>query len=104
MKCRQTTYSPYTRDTFGIAIKATYGETADGEPIMIYKQPKECSWKKSQKGCCIVSLDGETYTDGHTYFEVTAAADNLIDVVWRDGEWVQTYTLDTVRRNLEVTI
>ena len=97
-------YSPYTRDTFGIAIKATYGETADGEPIMIYKQPKECSWKKSQKGCCIVSLDGETYTDGHTYFEATAAADNLIDVVWRDGEWVQTYTLGTVRRNLEATI
>ena len=97
-------YSPYTRDTFGIAIKATYGETADGEPIMIYKQPKECSWKKSQKGCCIVSLDGETYTDGHTYFEATAAADNLIDVVWRDGEWVQTYNLDEVRRNLEATI
>lgn len=97
-------YSPYTRDTFGIAIKATYGETADGEPIMIYKQPKECSWKKSQKGCCIVSLDGETYTDGHTYFEATAAADNLIDVVWRDGEWVQTYTLNEVRKNLEATI
>ena len=97
-------YSPYTRDTFGIAIKATYGETVDGEPIMIYKQPKECSWKKSQKGCCIVSLDGETYTDGHTYVEAVMATDNLITPVWCNGEWIQTYTLDEVRRNLEATI
>lgn len=97
-------YSPYTRDTFGIAIKATYGETSDGQPVMIYKQPKECSWKKSQKGCCIVSLKGESYTDGHTYTEACAAVDNLIDVVWQDGEWVNTYNLDEVRKNLENTL
>ena len=97
-------FNPYTRDTFGIAIKATYGETADGEPIMIYKQPKDCSWKKSQKGCCIVSLDGETYTDGHTYFEALAAVDNLITPVWVNGVWVQTYNLNEVRKNLEATI
>lgn len=28
-----------TRDTFGIAMKATYGEV-NGRPIMIYKDPK----------------------------------------------------------------
>lgn len=96
-------YSPYTRDTFGIAIKATYGELADSTPIMIYKQPKECAWKKSQKGCCIVSLDGETYTDGHTY-EEAVAADNLLKEVWRDGKWINTYNLDEVRKNLEATL
>lgn len=97
-------YSPYTRDTFGIAIKATYGETADGQPVMIYKQPKECSWKRSQKGCCIVSLNGETYTDGHTYQEAVAATDNLIDVVWEDGKWWNSYSLAEVRANLEATL
>ena len=97
-------YSPYTRDTFGIAIKATYGETADDQPVMIYKQPKECSWKKSQKGCCIVSLDGESYTDGHTYKEAAAATDNLIDLVWEDGKWWNSYSLDEVRQNLEATL
>ena len=97
-------YSPYTRDTFGIAIKATYGETADGEPIMIYKQPKECSWKKSQKGCCIVAPDGMSYTDGHTYQEAAAADNNLMRRVWVDGDWWNTYTLEDVRTNLEATL
>lgn len=42
-----------TRDTFGIAMKATYGEV-DGKPIMIYKDPKTDTsrLKKSHKGCC----------------------------------------------------
>ena len=97
-------YAPYTRDTFGIAIKATYGETVDGTPVMIFKQPKDCSWKKSQKGCCIVSLDGEAYTDGHTFEEVATADENLISTVWANGEWYQTYTLNGVRRNLEATL
>lgn len=97
-------YSPYTRDTFGIAIKATYGETADGEPIMIFKQPKECSWKKSQKGCCIVAPDGMSYTDGHTYQEAAAADNNLMRRVWIDGEWWNTHTLEDVRTNLEATL
>lgn len=44
-----------TRDTFGIAMKATYG-VVDGKPIMIYKDPKTDTdhLKKSHKGCCKV--------------------------------------------------
>lgn len=61
MQCLETmdggekTYAPYTRDTFGIAVKATYAEDADGKPIMIFKNPKTDSghFKKSQRGCCI---------------------------------------------------
>lgn len=104
-------YNPYTRDTFGIAVKATYAEDKDGNPIMIYKQPKALSWKKSQKGCCIVAPDGESYTDGHTWKEVgmndIAVADevegaiqNLILPVWCNGRFVQQYTLAEVRNNL----
>ena len=72
------TYSPYTRDTFGIAVKATYAEDADGNPIMIFKQPKECNWKKSQKGCCIVTHDenGNYFCeDGHTWQEAAYEAE-----------------------------
>ena len=72
------TYSPYTRDTFGIAVKATYAEDADGNPIMIFKQPKECNWKKSQKGCCIVTHDenGNYFCeDGHTWKEAACEAE-----------------------------
>ena len=94
-------YNPYTRDTFGIAVKATYAEDKDGNPIMIYKQPKALSWKKSQKGCCIVALDGQSYTDGHTWNEVCENADNnLLDVVWFEGNFNVEHSLDEIRARL----
>lgn len=96
-------YKPYTRDTFGVAIKATYAEDKDGNPIMVYKQPKALAWKKSQKGCCIVSLDGESYTDEHTFAEVEEArknSENLLKVIFRNGEMIKTYTLEEARNNM----
>lgn len=94
-------YNPYTRDTFGIAVKATYAEDENGNPIMIYKQPKALSWKKSQKGCCIVAKDGQSYTDGHTWNEVCENADNnLLDVVWFEGNFNVEYSLDEIRARL----
>ena len=96
-----TNCGPYTRDTFGIAVKATYAEDENGNPINIFKQPKALAWKKSQKGCCIVSLDGMSYTDEHTYFEtVLAEGNNLLELVFQDGHLLQEYTLDEVRKNL----
>lgn len=96
-----THYNPYTRDTFGIAVKATYAEDSHGNPINIFKQPKAVSWKKSQKGCCIVALDGMSYTDEHTYFETMLAEDNnLLELVFKDGFLVKEYTLAEVRKNM----
>ena len=93
------TYNPYTRDTFGIAVKATYAEDVNGKPIMIYKQPKALSWKKSQKGCCAVALDGQSYTDEHTWDEVIDMP-NLLQPVFQDGILTKEYTLDEVRDNM----
>jgi nicotinic acid phosphoribosyltransferase len=90
-------FSPYTRDTFGIAVKATYAEDKDGNPIMIYKQPKALSWKKSQKGCCIVAPDGQNYTDGHTYKDAFEN-ENLLTTVFKDGKMEKEYTLAEVRK------
>lgn len=98
-----THYNPYTRDTFGVAIKATYAEDKDGNPIMVYKQPKALAWKKSQKGCCIVSPDGEGYTDEHTFAEAEEARskyNNLLQVIFRNGEMIKTYTLNDARENM----
>lgn len=94
-------YKPYTRDTFGYAIKATYGEDKNGNPIMIYKQPKALSWKKSQKGCCIVAPDGMSYTDGYTFEEAHGkGVNNLLQLVFKDGKMIRDMTLAEVRANM----
>ena len=92
-------FNPYTRDTFGIAVKATYAEDANGKPIMIYKQPKALSWKKSQKGCCRVALDGQSYEDELTWAD-HLGEDNLLQPVFRDGSMIKEDTLHDIRARL----
>jgi nicotinic acid phosphoribosyltransferase len=99
-KCNGTNCGPYTRDTFGIAVKATYAEDKDGNPIMIYKQPKALSWKKSQKGCCEVALDGQSYTDGHTWKGRDDSFNNLLRFVFGNGEFYKEYSLEQVKENM----
>ena len=97
------TYSPYTRDTFGIAVKATYAEDADGNPIMIYKQPKGCSWKKSQKGCCVVTHDenGNYFCDdGYTWTDCDESDDNDLVTVFKDGKMVREWNLAGIRTRM----
>lgn len=97
-------YSPYTRDTFGIAVKATYAEDANGNPIMIYKQPKGCSWKKSQKGCCVVTHDenGNYFCDdGHTWKEACDAEINDFIPMFINGTVLQPEeTLKDIRERM----
>lgn len=96
-------YRPYTRDTFGIAVKATYAEDADGKPIMIFKNPKTDNghFKKSQRGCCRVfkTVDGYGYEDGLT-FEQSVMQRNELRPVFMDGRLLRQYTLAEVRNNL----
>ena len=96
-------YNPYTRDTFGIAVKATYAEDKDGKPIMIYKQPKALSWKKSQKGCCVVAPDGQSYTDGHTWasaYDEIQKGNDLLRPVFLKGVMLEEQTLTEIRNRM----
>ena len=97
-------YNPFTRDTFGIAVKATYCEDAEGKPINIYKNPKtdKDNFKKSQKGCCIVRKDdrGITYTDEHTWQDSSAALTNLLRPIFRDGRMIKDDTIADIRARL----
>ena len=96
-------YNPYTRDTFGVAVKATYMEDKDHNPIPIFKNPKEASFKKSQKGCCSVFLDTKgnfIYEDGMTYAERTADMRNLLEPIFANGKMIKEYTLAEVRDRL----
>lgn len=94
------TYSPYTRDTYSVAVKATYCEDAEGRAIPIFKQPKALSWKKSQKGCCIVAPDGESYIDEWDYESSATREDNLLKVVFENGDLYNTYSLREIRHNM----
>lgn len=98
----QVTYNPYTRDTFGIAVKATYAEDESGNPIMIFKNPKTDSgnFKKSQRGCCRVykTEDGYAYEDGLIW--ENAQDNNELVTVFEDGAFITRYALADVRTNL----
>jgi len=102
MQCleQEDELKPFTRDTFGIAIKATYCEV-DGRPIPIYKDPKTDSgrFKKSHKGCCRVELDENEElfcVDGLTFKE-TEDEKNLLQTVFKDGKMRKEQSLAEIR-------
>lgn len=105
--CRQDaggTLQPYTRDTYGIAVKATYGELKDGTPLQIFKNPvtDTGNFKKSQKGMCYVCMSetGEiSYMDEFTSASLPSTG-NLLEPVFRDGKMVREFTLEEIRNRL----
>ena len=95
---------PFTRDTFGIAIKATYCEV-DGKPIQIFKDPKTDSgnFKKSQKGCCVVyDVDdiGMVCQDGLNWECVNNDKDNLLKSIFKNGKIIKEQSLQDIRDRL----
>lgn len=91
---------PFTRDTFGCAIKACYAEI-DGREYPVFKNPKEGGFKKSQKGLCYVYRDENgnlQYKDNFTASNIPDG--NLLEPVFRDGKILKEYTLDEIRQTL----
>lgn len=91
---------PFTRDTFSSCIKATYCEI-DNQPFPIFKNPKEGGFKKSQKGCCIVTPteEGYQFTDGHTWSEA-CNGENALVTVFKDGKLIREQSLSEIRERL----
>ena len=90
------TYQYNTRDTFGFAMKATYGEV-DGEGRAIYKDPiTDDGTKKSARGLVRVERENGAYV---LYDEQTWAqeSDGELREVFRDGQLLVDWTLAEVR-------
>ena len=88
-----------TRDTFGIAMKATYG-VINGKKLMIYKDPKTDTshLKKSHKGCCrVYKEDGQLKCQDQLS---EMSDDSLLTTVFKDGKLVKEESFIDIRERM----
>ena len=92
---------PFTRDTFSSCIKATYCEIND-IPYPIFKNPKDGGFKKSQKGCCIVTKVNQNYmySDGYSWQEACDDDANHLTTIFKDGVMIKEQNLAEIRNRL----
>ena len=93
---------PFTRDTFSSCIKATYCEIANN-PYPIFKNPKDGGFKKSQKGCCVVTKDEQgnyIYKDEFTWKDACENPDNELVTIFKDGVLIKEQSLKEIRARL----
>lgn len=92
------TYQYVTRDTWGWAVKATYG-VVNGEPRNIFKCPKtDDGGKKSAKGLLIVNADG-TFSQ-ETSWEDFNSEKNALKTVFKDGKLTIEQSLAEIRQRV----
>lgn len=94
------TYQYNTRDTFGFAMKATYGEV-NGNGREIYKDPvTDDGTKKSAKGLLKVELQNGVYK---LHDQVTWEEEKQGDLkeVFRDGKLLIDYSLNEIRKQIK---
>lgn len=99
------TYEYVTRDTFGFAMKATYGEV-NGAGRAIFKDPKtDDGTKKSAKGLMQVYRDPQTgrlsLKDECTWEE---EAEGELRTVFKDGELLVEWSLQQIRERVKEEI
>lgn len=97
------TYQYNTRDSFGFALKATYG-VVNGEEKLIFKDPKtDNGTKKSQKGMVVTTYDDEgnmIFIDWLTQNQRDSFADNLMRPIFKDGELLVDDSLAQIRERI----
>lgn len=96
------TYQFVTRDTYGMAVKATFG-IVNGEEREIFKDPKTGSGKKSAKGLLAVleGPDGLYLRQEIPYQEYRQGVDgDKLELVFDDGLHLQIPSLEEIRERL----
>ena len=86
------TLSPFTRDTFSIAIKCTHSKYVDKHGTVcerhVFKDPKNFSGKKSQKGLCRIffNKDGELTYEDELYERHLVGKNSALVTYFKDGQ------------------
>ena len=95
------TYNMNTRDTFGFALKTTYG-VVNGKELLLYKDPfTDDGTKKSQKGrVAVVDEEGELKYIDELYKDDIIVGD-LLQPVFLDGKLLVDTTLEEIRSRLK---
>lgn len=93
------TYQYVTRDTWGFAVKATYGEV-NGEPRDIFKKPAtDDGTKVSLVGLPFVyEKDGWLRVEDRVPWDRFTSPDNLLSEVWCGGYVVRPDDFETIRQ------
>lgn len=97
------TYNMNTRDTFGFALKTTYG-VVNGKELMLYKDPiTDDGTKKSQKGMVAVyEKDGNlTYKDNLNKAQKASFKNDLLKPLFEDGKLLRETSLSEIREKLQ---
>lgn len=94
------TYQYVTRDTWGWAVKATYG-VVNGEEREIFKKPKTDSGSKnSARGLLCVTKDPQgklQLCEQSSWEDFNSSFKNLLAPVFRNGEILKKQTLSEIR-------
>ena len=101
--------SPFTRDTFSIAIKCTHSKYVDEYGTVherhVFKDPKNFSGKKSQKGLCRIFFneDGNLTYEDELYERHLVGKNSALVPYFKDGkEYKQNFNAirETIDENL----
>lgn len=99
------TYQYNTRDTFGFAMKATYGEV-NGDGREIFKDPiTDDGTKKSAKGLlCVFKEYDDANPQGSLHLKdqcnMVEELDGELKTVFKDGELLIKYSLNEIRNRM----
>ena len=94
------TYQYNTRDTFGFAMKSTYGEV-DGEGREIFKDPiTDDGEKKSAKGLIMLQKNPIGVPEMVDQVSRNDEEQGMLHTVFKDGKLIEPISLGEVRNNL----
>lgn len=94
------TYQYNTRDSFSLAMKATYAKV-NGEERNLVKDPITDSNKKSLKGLVAI-INNKLIQE--TTWDIVNSTENQLKVIYRDGKFYQETNLNQIRKNVNESI